>query len=409
MKLTFNKSFYEANTSKARYRVMLGSAGSGKSYNVAQDFILKLSQREGNNLLVIRASENSHLNSTFAELVGAINRAGLGNAYRLRTAPLSIVNEANGNSILFRGCNDLRAIERLKSVTAPNGKITWVWIEEATEIQASHFEIIDDRLRGILPEELYYQITLTFNPVNSKHWIKSNLWDYESTDIFKHKSTYENNAFIDEAYHKRMARRKEVDPEGYRIYGLGEWGEIGGLIFPNITIGSYNSTDFDKLSMGTDFGFNHKNATLLLGEKDGNIYVLKEWVSTGNTTTENIQMLIKGNAPLNVLMYCDSAEPDRIKDYKKAGYRALPVVKEVNSVSQQISWLQNARIYIDGSCLETIKELQQYKWKQDTKTGEYIDEPVSFNDDCVAAIRYGVEPFRKVTRVQSMSKNKLSL
>lgn len=85
----------------------------------------------------------------------------------------------------------------------------------------SDFEIIDDRLRGILPEGLFYQIRLTFNPVSSHHWIKKVFFDRVDPDVLTHQSTYENNRFIDEAYHRRMLRRKEVDPEGYRVYGLG--------------------------------------------------------------------------------------------------------------------------------------------------------------------------------------------
>ena len=38
---------------------------------------------------------------------------------------------------------------------------------------------------------------------------------------------------IASGYKARMERRKLVDPEGYQIYGLGEWGEIGGLILHN--------------------------------------------------------------------------------------------------------------------------------------------------------------------------------
>ena len=57
----FNKSFKEANSTRKRYRAMKGSAGSGKSVNVAQDYILKLSdpKYKGANLLVVRKSESS--------------------------------------------------------------------------------------------------------------------------------------------------------------------------------------------------------------------------------------------------------------------------------------------------------------------------------------------------------------
>ena len=85
----------------------------------------------------------------------------------------TIRNKINGNSVIFRGCSDQRAIERLKSVSVPTGKICWCWLEEATELKNTDFDVIDDRLRGKLPDGHFYQITLTFNPINSGHWIKN--------------------------------------------------------------------------------------------------------------------------------------------------------------------------------------------------------------------------------------------
>lgn len=407
----FNKIFQPANESRHRYRVMLGSAGSGKSVNVAQDYIVKLSDPKyaGCSLLVVRGVEVSHLNSTFAELTAAIGKLGLTEIWESKLNPLTIRNKTNGNSIIFRGCSDARAIERLKSVTVPVGKICWVWCEEATELKDSDFDVIDDRLRGKLPPDLYYQITLSFNPINAGHWIKSQLWDMDSPDIFKHKSTYLDNKFIDTEYRQRMLRRKELDPEGYQVYGLGEWGECGGLVFPNVSIGDYRNKEFEQFTLGSDFGFNHNHATLLIGWADGAPYIINEVVVTGKTTDEIISLCEKAQIPKNVLMFCDSAEPDRIKEFKKAGYRAYPVAKEKNSVSNQITWLKNRTIYVDGRCEHTQKEIQAYKWRKDPTSGEYLDEPVNFNDDCMAALRYGCEPIRKSVRVKSMKKGELSL
>jgi phage terminase large subunit len=390
---------------------MLGSAGSGKSVNVAQDYIIKLSdsQYEGCSLLVVRGVEISHLNSTYAELTGAIERLGLSSIFDKKLNPLTIRNNINGNSIIFRGCNDQRAIERLKSVTVPTGKITWVWCEEATELKNTDFDIIDDRLRGKLPDGHYYQMALTFNPINSSHWVKTQLWDYDSPDIFKHKSTYVDNRFIDEEYKARMLRRKELDPDGYRVYGLGEWGEVGGLVFPNVTVGDYKNKEFEQFTLGTDFGFNHNHATLLIGWADNEPYVIREVVVTEKTTGEIIELCNKAQMPKDVLMYCDSAEPDRIKEFKKAGYKAYAVSKEKNSVSNQIAWLKNRKIYIDGLCQHTQKEIQAYKWRKDPTTGEYMDEPVKFNDDCVKALIYGCEPVRKQTRLKTMDKGSFGL
>jgi len=407
----FNKIFQSANESRHRYRVMLGSAGSGKSVNVAMDYIVKLSdpQYSGCSLLVVRGVEVSHLNSTFAELTGAIDKLGLNEIWDSKLNPLTIRNKINGNSIIFRGCSDQRAIERLKSVSVSTGKIVWVWIEEATELKDSDFDVIDDRLRGKLPDEHYYQITLTFNPINSSHWIKTQLWDYESKDIFKHKSTYLDNKYIDIEYKARMLRRKELDPEGYEVYGLGNWGEVGGLVFPNVTIGDYKDKEFEQFTLGTDFGFNHSHVTVLIGWYDGEPYVIREIVVTGKTTTEIIELCNRAQMPKNVLMFCDSAEPDRIKDFKKAGYKAYPVSKEKNSISNQINWLKNRRIYIDGRCQGIQKEIQAYKWRKDPISGEYTDEPVKYNDDCVKALIYGCEPVRKQVKVKSMSKKDFNI
>lgn len=406
-----NSVFKAANSTTARYRVLLGSAGSGKSVNVAQDYILKLSDPRfvGSNLMVVRSAEVSHTNSTFAELTGAIYRLGLRSIWQIRMNPLGLKCLSTGAEVIFRGCNDARAIERLKSVTVQSGKLTWVWIEEATELRQSDFEIIDDRLRGVLPDNLFYQITLTFNPVNQHHWIKRTLWDYEDSNIFKSKSTYLDNHFIDGAYKERMLRRKTVDPEGYEIYGLGNWGNISGQVFHNYTVGEYRQREFDYYTMGADWGFNHATAILLIGWKDDSPYVLREVYETGKTTSEIIRCCEDAGIPKRVACYCDSAEPDRILEFRKAGYRVQPVTKEKNSILNQITWLKQRTIYIDAGCVNLHKEIQQYRYEADKFTGGHTDTPLAVYDDAIAALRYGIEPVRKSRRMGTMNKEVFNL
>ena len=414
MEIKLNKVFKEFNRTKKRYRVAKGSAGSGKSKNTAIDYILKLSDSKykGANLLVVRQTEASHKDSTFAELVQAINDLGLSNWWIYKTAPLELTCKATGNSIIFRGFNDLRARERVKSITFTKGKLVWIWCEEATELQESDVDILDDRLRGKLDNEnLYYQITFTFNPISSSHWIKRKYWDYEDDDIFKCHSTYLDNRFLDEAYHKRMMRRKEQDPEGYQIYGLGEWGELGGLILTNYAIEELEDNDdlFDNVVLAQDFGFNHANCILKVGFKDDEIYILKELYEFEKDTDELITLANKKGFSKSLIMYCDSAEPDRIKMWQKVGFRARAVVKGSGSVKAQIDYLKQHKIHINGSCINTIKELQQWKWQKDKTSGQYIDEPVNIFDDAMAALRYSIEPYRNSKKLKTMNKNLFKL
>ena len=360
-------------------------------------------QDKGRNLVCIRKSDITNRDSTFAELTGAIYRMFGDQAERywqINMSPLKLTCKANGNQIIFRGMNDDKQREKLKSITFQRGKLTDVWCEEATELTQADVEIIDDRLRGELPPGQFYQIRMTFNPVNKNHWIKKVFFDIPDPNVLTHHSTYQMNRFIDKAYRARMERRRLVDPEGYRIYGLGEWGEIGGLILHNWEIKevSLNLNDYDDIAIGQDFGFNHANAILLLGIKDDDISILSEIYVFEKDTAEIIQLA--DSIPRNKQMWCDSAEPDRIKMWQKAGFRARGVDKggSAGSVKAQIDWLKQRKIYVHPHCVNTIKELQQWKWKKDDKSGEYLDEPVPFQDDAMAALRYGVEGWRKVKR-----------
>lgn len=412
-----NPCFKEVDNSKKRYIVMKGSAGSGKSVDTAQNYILRLMQDKGRNLVAMRKSDITNRDSTFAELTGAVYRM-FGDKtdlyWKINRSPQMLTCRSNGNQIIFRGMNDDRQREKLKSITFPKGKLTDVWLEEATEFTQADLEIIDDRLRGELPEGQFYQIRMTFNPVNKNHWIKKVFFDIPDPNVLTHHSTYLTNRFIDEAYKQRMERRKKVDPEGYQIYGLGEWGEIGGLILHNWETQdiSQNINDYDDFAIGQDFGFNHANAILLLGWKDGDIYILRELYGFEKDTAEWIAEANNAGVPKNRVMWCDSAEPDRIKMWKDAGYRAKGVDKggSAGSVKAQIEWLKGStdpndkskvigrKIYVHPSCTNTIKELQQWKWKRDDRTGEYLDQPVPFQDDAMAALRYGVEGWRKMKR-----------
>lgn len=415
LKIQANRNFKAVDRSKKRYIVMKGSAGSGKSVDTAQHYLLRLLSDKGRNLVCIRKSDITNRDSTYAELTGAIYRMFGDKAdkyWEIRQSPLQITCKANGNRIIFRGVNDEKQREKLKSITFQKGKLTDVWIEEATEITQADFEIIDDRLRGELPDGQFYQIRLTFNPVNQNHWIKKVFFDIPDDNVLTHHSTYLQNRFIDDAYRARMERRKAVDPEGYRIYGLGEWGEIGGLILKNWEVRelSQNFNDYDDIAIGQDFGFNHANAILLLGMKDDNIYILREVYCFEKETSEIIPLAKAADIPQNKEMWCDSAEPDRIKMWKSAGYRAKAVDKggSNGSVKAQIDWLKGIvrkdkvlkrMIYVHPSCVNTIKELSQWKWKKDERTGEYLDEPCPFQDDAMAALRYGIERWRRKRKI----------
>ncbi len=349
-----NRVFKEPDQSQKRYIVMKLSAGSGKSVDTAQHYILRLMSDPGRNLLCVRKSDVTNRDSTFAELQGAIFRM-FGEQYKkywyINSSDMRLECIANHNQIFFRGVNDEKQREKLKSIAVKRGKLTDVWIEEQSELTQNDFEIIDDRLRGELPEGQFYQIRLTFNPVSSSHWIKKHFFDRADPDVFTHHSTYKDNRFIDDAYYRRMKRRKEVDPDGYRIYGLGEWGEVGGLILTNYVVEDFDTSPerFDYMVNSQDFGYNHADCIGEVGFKDGELYLCREIYEFEKDTGELIDLANERGFNKSLTMWCDSAEPDRIKMWRKAGYKAKGVKKEPNSVRAQIDYLKLHKIHIHHS------------------------------------------------------------
>ena len=93
-------------------------------------------------------------------------------------------------------------------------------------------------------------------------------------------------------------------------------------------------------------------------------------------------------------MYCDSAEPDRIKTWRRAGFAAVPVKKGAGSVASQIDFLKSHPLNIDSSCTNLLRELASFRWLRDPVSGRFTDVSAPSADDAIAALRYSTEHFR---------------
>ena len=78
------------------------------------------------------------------------------------------------------------------------------------------------------------------------------------------------------------------------------------------------------------------------------------------------------------------------------GINAQPAAKGADSVRAGIDWLKQRKIYISQHCVNTIKEISLYKWRED-RYGNTLDEPVGLHDHALDALRYAVEPLRVST------------
>ena len=74
---------------------------------------------------------------------------------------------------------------------------------------------------------------------------------------------------------------------------------------------------------------------------------------------------------------------------RRLGVRARPARKGPDSVLHGIQWLRGYQIAVDPSCKHTIRELSQYRWKEDSqRQGKPSPEG---EDHLIDALRYALE------------------
>lgn len=216
--------------SKKRYRVLKGGRGSKKSVTTALWFIYNIMKHPKANAVVVRKTANTNKDSTFAQLKWASRRLGVYNKWDFKVSPLEAVYLPTGQKILFRGFDDPL---KLTSITVDVGELCWAWLEEAFEIESeSDFDTFDESIRGEMPDGLWKQITITYNPWIDSHWTKSRYWDVECPDnTFRLTTTYKCNEFLDDADRQKIEDLQHTNPERYKVVGLGEYGMPGGRYF----------------------------------------------------------------------------------------------------------------------------------------------------------------------------------
>lgn len=380
----FNPIYLPYLSSRSRYEVFYGGAGSGKSHFIAQRLVVRHLAEPGHKTLVVRKVGKTSRHSTFALIRQIIAEWGVAHLFDIHRGDLEITNTVNKNQFLFLGLDD---VEKLKSIAG----ITDIWVEEASEITEADFNQLDLRLRG--PTRRPKQITLSFNPISNLHWLKRRFFDRANPRTVTLQTTYKDNRFIDAEYAAVIEGLKTIDPVYYQVYGLGEWGVLGNLIFSNYVVEDFdpNPGRFDSVHQGLDFGFNHPSAFLSVGLLDGELYALDELYVRGLTNDELIEASA-GQFDKKRRTTADSAEPARIKAWNQAGWNVAPAVKGQDSVRHGIDWLKAHRIHVHAKrCPNLASEIQGYKWRED-KDGNVLDEPVAFHDDAIAALRYAMEP-----------------
>lgn len=385
---------------KGRYRVCKGSRASKKSKTTGLFYITKLVKHPEANLLVIRKTERTLKDSCYKELKWAIHRLGLDHMWKCNTNPLEMTYIPTGQKIYFRGLDDPL---KVTSITVDVGFLCWCWIEEAYEISKEEdFDMLDESIRGQMPDGLWKQITLTFNPWNEHHWIKKRFFDVQSPEILAKTTNYMCNEWLDEADLKLFEDMRLNRPKRYRVAGLGEWGIIDGLVYENWEEKEFDIQEVSKRpgfssAFGLDFGYTNDPSALFCGLINPTakvIYVFDEMYQKAMSNEMIYEEILKmGHSKEKIT--ADSAEPKSIDRLYNLGInRIRKARKGKDSINAGIDYIQDFKIYIHPRCVNFLTEISNYTWDED-KNGNKTNKPIDDFNHLMDAMRYALEDYTR--------------
>lgn len=386
---------------KGRYRVVKGSRGSKKSKTTALWYIYSMMRYPGANLLVVRKTYRTLKDSCYTELKWATHRLGVSELWSFALSPLEAVYKPTGQRIYFRGLDDPL---KITSITAEQGSICWMWIEEAYEVMdEADFDTLDESIRGQVDAPLFKQVTLTLNPWDERHWIKQRFFDTQSQDILALTTDYRCNEFLDEADRQIFDDMKVRNPKRYQVAGLGEWGVVQGLIFEDweedrfdIETLRKSCPDLEEVH-GLDFGYTNDPTAVvsaLVDKEEKIIYIYREIYETG-MTNEDIAKKLTDEGMKYARITCDSAEPKSIDRLKALGLRRVRSARKgQDSVIAGIDYLMDYKFIIHPRCEHFIDEISTYRWQED-RYGKPINKPEDGADHLMDALRYATEHLQR--------------
>lgn len=388
----FNKWIYDIiDDYSYRIEVYYGGAGSGKSFGACQKILLK-AMNSKRRVLVIRKIQNTIKVSIWRLMLDLLFESGIYNFCKINKSDMEI-ELPNGSIFLFKGLDDP---EKIKSITG----ITDIVIEEATELVEDEFTQLNLRLR---PKESNPQIYLMFNPISKKNWVYNYFFvGTLPNNIRIIATTYKDNRFLTEDYINELERLQERNPAYYRIYALGEFATLDKLVFPKYEKRLISDEEVKSLPQwtGLDFGYVNDPSAIVNGSIDTNkkvIYIRKEYVKKGMLNDEIANTMIALGLHKDK-SYGDCAEPKSIKEISNKGVNIEATEKGKDSIIHGIQWIGQYELIVDERCFKVCEELDNYTWKKDKKTGEYINEPVDTFNHTIDAMRYGLNKYIKGTR-----------
>jgi len=306
-----SKVFSLLNDSEKRITSLRGGTRSGKTCNVLIWFVMKYLNETGKTLTIARHTMPALKASAMRDFYEILDTLGLydeknhnktNNEYLL-----------NGNLIEFIGLSESARIRGRKRDDA--------FINEINETTLDAFRQLAFRTKR--------KIVCDYNPSEPYSWVYDDVETRKDCEV--HVTTYKDNPFLEPELVHEIELLKDTDAAYWTVYGLGEIGTGGSKIWTHWQLCDGGLWPYNKgqTVYGMDFGFNNPSTLIEVTYYDGGLYWREMMYERGLTNSDIVAKLKTIPELRGQLIVCDSAEPDKIEDLKRGGFRAVPAYKAI--------------------------------------------------------------------------------
>lgn len=298
-----------------------------------------------------------------------------------------------GRTFYTVGANDERSQDKIRGMT-----LDLAYCDEVTLYPESFFTMLLSRLstKGA-------KLLGTTNPDSPYHWLRVNYLDREDElDLKSWHFLLEDNINLDPAYVKSL--KQEYTGLWYKRFILGLWVLAEGAVYDMFDEDKHAAKPVPPIEHYTDiyticdYGTTNPCVFLMFGiSPDYKRYLIKEYYfdsreagyqKTDSQYADDYEQFVEGvdqNA-----MIVDPSAASFIAELKSRGVYVLEANNEVlPGIMETSTELEDGRIIIDPSCVNTIKEFSGYVWdKKASERGE--DKPIKTSDHAMDCIRYFV-------------------
>lgn len=369
----------------ARWLIMYGGAGSGKSKFAAQKMVYRMITERRHSMLCVRKVARSIKESQWRDILWACDMFGVGDLIETRLQPLSLYYPQTGSSVYFVGIDDEEKIKSLHAVTSQ-------WLEEPTAMTQGDVTQLNLRMREAT--DYPAQILMTFNPISERHWIKKKFFDSPRSSAQFLRTTYRDNLFLPEDYGNQLDELTSFDKIKSQVYRDGQWGQVEGAIYGNWPVVSAPPGVPDEIIYGIDFGYENPAAVVRVEMHDSVPYVAQAMYRS-HTTISDIAEAIESDMAACVtprsgvhLCYADSADPGRIAELNARGTVAvLPAHKSPGSVLAGIDYVRRQSVHVIAPSEDLLREHDMYAMRV-LPGGQ--EAPYKHDDHAMDALRYAL-------------------